>query len=189
MSLLYLKSHAGVKFALASDRRNLYPDASMRYVFLPTLPLAVALVSLLVVHDARSEPELHYGPWGTATATAYSTQEALVGCNASGCHTACGSLLNDRAYTVAANPALGLGCEARVEVCQLAAAHGAQRDAATGSDLPRLKHAAACHLATVTDRTGSAFSFEFSRALAYATGQRGAAWDSPRMIRWRRVYR
>ena len=101
-----------------------------------------------------------------ATATAYSTREHLEGCQSPGrCRTACGSWLDDRAFTVAANPRLNLGCGQRLIVCR---------------PVPRL-----CHRATVTDRTASGFGFEVSVALAAATGRTGAAWDAPRTVLYR----
>jgi hypothetical protein len=105
--------------------------------------------------------------WHTGLVTAYSTRENLTGCTSPGvCHTACGSLLNDRLFTVAANPRWGLGCGARIKFCFLDK----------------------CKIATVTDRTASYFDFEFTYALALATGQTNRTWDSPRRVRWQRAY-
>lgn len=102
-------------------------------------------------------------PWSTAHVTAYASFEALTGCHTPGvCYQACGGTLNDRAYTVASNPSLGLACGTRIIVC--------------GSR---------CVAATVEDRTASSFDMEFSYALALATGASSSGWDSPRNIRWR----
>jgi len=106
--------------------------------------------------------------WKVAHVTAYSTRENLTGCYAPGkCRTACGNLLNDKAFTVAANPRWGLGCGSRILFC----------------------NARRCHTSTVTDRTGSYFDFEFSYALAMATGQTSRNWDSPRYVTWKRLYK
>lgn len=102
-------------------------------------------------------------PWLTAHVTAYASFENLTGCHTAGvCYQACGGTLNDRAYTVASNPSLGLACGTRIVVC--------------GSR---------CVEATVEDRTASSFDMEFSYALALVTGATPAGWDSPRDVRWR----
>ena len=102
----------------------------------------------------------------TAWVTGYSTHENLTGCTSPGvCHTACGGLLIDRRRTVAANPKWGLGCGAKLRFC----------------------YRSKCATATVTDRTGSYFDFEFSYALALATGQNPHNWASPRRVIWSRL--
>lgn len=129
----------------------------MRVVALFCAGLAVAAVAARV-GDAHV--------WQRAYVTAYATFEHLEGCVAPGrCRTACGSWLDDRGRTVAANPRHGLGCGQRIVVCV----------------------GRRCSWATVTDRTGSSFDFEFSYALARATGASRLGWDSPRRARWRKA--
>lgn len=122
-----------------------------------------ALVALVAVTEARARIS-----WLRAYVTAYSTRENLTGCRTTNgrraCWMACGGVLRDSAFTVASNPRLGLRCGTRLEIC----GHG-------------------CHYATVTDRTGSRFDMELSRALAIATGAPRFAFDAPRMVVWRIV--
>lgn len=106
-----------------------------------------------------------------AYVTAYSTHEHLTGCHDSHgnytpgvCHTACGSLLNDKKFTVAANPKLNLDCGQRINFCGI---------------VGRKAH---CAIATVTDVTGSFFDFEFSYALTQATGQSSRNWADPHHV-------
>lgn len=130
----------------------------------PVTPRFVAIVfgglllAIVAVAVARAEV------WRRAYVTGYSTRENLTGCYSPGrCRTACGGLLDDAGYTVAANPRLGLGCGRKIVVCSRR-----------------------CHRATVTDRTASYFDFELSYALACATGRCGyPRFADPRSIRWR----
>jgi len=116
------------------------------------------------------------GPWTRGFVTAYSTREPLSGCYAPGqhwwqqrlCRTACGVDLDDRKYWVAANPRWGLGCGQVIQVC--------------------VKRR--CLYAQVMDATASAFDFEFTWALAVATGAPRSypAFADPRFVVWRTVY-
>jgi len=107
--------------------------------------------------------------WHKAYVTAYSTRENLTGCYAPGkCRTACGTLLNDNKFTVAANPRWGLGCGQLIGVC-----------------------GKRCAIATVMDKTASYFDFEFTYALAVYTGAPRSypGFADPRYVQWRKVYR
>jgi hypothetical protein len=126
----------------------------------PLLLLGAVAVAVGLTAGGQAKPE----HWGRAYVTAYSTSEQLTGCTRPGvCREACGGYLDDRRLTVAANPRLGLSCHAAVEFLYR-------------SRVVR---------ARVEDRTASSYAFEFSRALAAATGRAGAAWDAPRWILWR----
>ena len=107
--------------------------------------------------------------WQRAYVTGYSTRENLTGCYAPGrCRTACGRDLNDRAMWVAANPRHGLGCGQKIMVCSKG-------------------H---CVQAIVMDKTASYFDFEFTYALAVATGAPRSypEFADPRYVVWRKVY-
>ena len=133
--------------------------------------LAVAAAAVAVVLQAQAAD-----PWKRAWVTAYSTRENLTGCYAPGqhwwqvrkCRTACGKNLDDRKYWVAANPRWGLGCGQVLQICK----------------------DKRCVYAQVMDATASAFDFEFTWALAVATGAPRSypAFANPRFVVWRKVY-
>jgi hypothetical protein len=150
----------------ARHRRTTEPAGLVSVVLL-------AIMLLLVVGWAVATARA--ASWKRGYVTGYSTRENLTGCYAPGrCRTACGTLLDDRAYTVAANPRHGLGCGQRIVVCGRSRAFPGTRER--------------CHRATVTDRTASYFDFELTIALACATGARCAypAFADPRWITWRK---
>ena len=128
----------------------------------------------MAVHATAGEQKA--GPWHKAWVTGYSTREFLSGCYATGkhpwqqrlCRTACGVNLDDRKYWVAANPRHGLGCGQVIQVC--------------------VKRR--CLYAQVMDRTASFFDFEFTYALAVATGAPRSypGFADPRWVVWRTVY-
>jgi hypothetical protein len=139
--------------------------------------LAVALLAVVAVAVARAAAPRPDPAPVRAYVTGYSTRENLTGCYAPGrCRTACGTLLDDRAYTVAANPRHGLACGARIVIC----------GGPVSRTFPRSSGPTRCHRATVTDRTASSFDFELTIALACATGARCSypAFASPRWVRW-----
>lgn len=124
--------------------------------------LGALIVALIFVDSADAHPRQ------PARVVGYASWENLSGCYAPGrCRMACGRNLDDRAFTVAANPRHGLACGARIEICAT----------------KRLRH---CVIARVADRTGSPFDFELTAALMRALGSRGAGWDAPRSVWWRR---
>lgn len=126
----------------------------MRVVVLLLLVLVLSPSALAALQPAR--------------VVGYASWENLTGCYAPGrCRTACGPLLDDSALTVAANPALGLGCGARIVLCRTP---GGRR----------------CQPAVVMDRTASVFTFELTYRLSRLTGAPRAGWDGPRTLWWRR---
>lgn len=151
------------------DRAQVNRDArrsgGAAFVTAAFLAIATVAVIFLLLSLFRGTPAAHASPWLRAYVTGYSTREHLTGCYAPArCRMACGGLLDDRRYTVAANPRLGLRCGQRIVVC--------------GNG---------CHVALVADRTASRFDFEFTYALAVATGApRGyPGFATPRVIVWR----
>ena len=124
----------------------------------------------------RNEESAVESRWYRAYVTAYSTRENLTGCYAPGqhwwqvrkCRTACGKNLDDRKFWVAANPRWGLGCGQVLQICK----------------------DKRCVYAQVMDATASAFDFEFTYALAVATGAPRSypGFADPRFVVWRKVY-
>ena len=132
--------------------------------------LGVVAIILTVIYAPQAKAHKPKAGWQRAYVTGYSTRENLTGCYAPGrCRMACGRDLNDNLYTVAANPRHGLGCGQKIIVC----------------------NRGKCVKAVVMDRTASHFDFEFTVALAYATGSpRGyPAFATPRWVVWRKVWR
>ena len=115
-----------------------------------------------------SVPSAQAGVWHKAYVTGYSTRENLTGCYSPGkCRTACGVNLDDSKFWVAANPRWGLGCGQKIIIC----------------------NKGRCVKAVVMDRTASRFDFEFTYALALATGAPKSypAFADPRWITWRKA--
>jgi hypothetical protein len=128
----------------------------------------VAALACAVGFGVRQVDAARAGPWHRVTTTAYSPRENLTGCTAPGvCHTACGTLLDDGLFTVAANPSLGLACFTHIRVCD---------------PWPRWR----CRRAVVTDRTASRFGMEFSYGLSLAVWQDARCWDCVHTAIWRR---
>ena len=142
-----------------------------RVLFRIVILAAVAAVAIVIATKASAAD-----PWKRAWVTGYSTRENLTGCYAPGkypwqqrlCRTACGKNLDDRKYWVAANPRWGLGCGQVLQICK----------------------DKRCVYAQVMDATASAFDFEFTYALAVATGAPRSypGFADPRFVVWRKVY-
>lgn len=126
------------------------------------LLLPVLLLTLLAINMARAGDGFQ-----AASVVGYATTDvpALTGCYSPGryqCRTACGTYLDDRAFTVAANPSFGLGCGQRLQLCTVGFR--------------------SCQLVRVEDRTGSRFGFELTPAV-----ERWFRW--PSTLLWRKLWR